>query len=267
MKKVLSIAGSDSSGGAGVQADIKTFSAFQCYSMNVITAITAQNTLGVLDIQNVSPQIILKQIDAIFEDLPPDGIKIGMLSNSETIHTVAIGLNKYSLPFTVLDPVMISKNGFTLLEPEAVNTLRTELLPLADMITPNIPEAETFCNMKIKTHAEMEFAAKKIYTLGASSVLIKGGHMENVSDDLFFDGINTQWFRGTRIMTKHTHGTGCTLSSAITASIALGFPPSEAIKTAKEYIVGAIENSLNIGKGCGPTNHFYKLWHEEIENK
>lgn len=265
MKKLLTIAGSDSIGGAGIQADMKTFSALGCYAMSVITAVTAQNTKAVLDAQDIRPDIIEKQLDAVFTDVPPDGVKIGMVSVPETIEIIAGALEKYRPSITVIDPVMVSKSGFHLLKPQAEEILRRRLLPLAGLLTPNIPEAELLCGREIHTHADMEAAAKQLYQLGAKAVLVKGGHLEGDADDLLFDGTAMIWLPGKRIATKNTHGTGCTLSSAITAYMAKGNSPADAVKLAKDYVTGAIANALDIGEGCGPTNHFYRLWNAEQE--
>lgn len=260
MKKVLTIAGSDSSGGAGIQADLKTFSAHGTFGMSVITAITAQNTQGVFAVQDIAPEIIGKQIDAIFTDIEVDGVKIGMVSQVETIKIIAEKLEQYVPKNVVLDPVMVSKSGFFLLNPEAEEILIKELIPLATLITPNLPEAEVITGMKISTIEQMKKAAIAIYEMGAKNVLVKGGHLEDDSTDILFDGIEFYSFTAARIPTKNTHGTGCTLSSAIASNLAKGNTVYEAVKLAKEYINIAIAHSLSIGKGVGPTNHFYSLY-------
>ncbi len=260
MKKLLTIAGSDSSGGAGIQADMKTFSAHGCYAMSVITAITAQNTVAVKDVMDVPPEMVKAQMDAVFEDVFPDGVKVGMVSAIATIATIAEGLKKYSPKILVVDPVMVSKSGYHLLRPEAVETLRTELLPLADLITPNIPEAEILCGFAIESKKDMLKAAEEMIKNGCKAVLLKGGHRTEDADDLVFDGEVFHWLPGKRIKTQNTHGTGCTISSAITANLAKGYPLPEAVRLAKEYITMAIEHALAIGSGCGPTHHFYQLW-------
>lgn len=265
MKKLLTIAGSDSIGGAGIQADIKTFSALGCYAMSVVTAVTAQNTAAVLDAQDIRPDIIEKQLDAVFTDVPPDGVKVGMVSVPETIEVIAAALERYRPGVTVIDPVMVSKSGFHLLRPEAVDSLRARLLPLAGMITPNIPEAELLCGMEIRSHEDMEEAARKLRGMGAGTVLVKGGHLEGDADDLVFDGKEMNWLPGKRIQTKNTHGTGCTISSAIAAYMARGKSPAESVRLAKAYVTGAIANAIEMGSGCGPTHHFYQLWNQEQE--
>jgi len=260
LKKVLTIAGSDSSGGAGIQADLKTFSAHGVFGMSVITAVTAQNTQGVLAVQDIDPEIIAKQIEAVFDDIEVDAVKIGMVSQINTIEVVAEGLRKYAPAHIVVDPVMVSKSGFHLLNPEAEISLIKELLPLASVVTPNLPEAEVITNMSITTLEQMEEAAKVIFQLGAGNVLIKGGHLQGSSTDILYDGREFVYLRAARIHTKNTHGTGCTLSSAIAANLAQGFEIVEAVTRAKEYTSTAIRHSLSIGKGVGPTHHFFSLY-------
>ncbi|MDP4127767.1 MAG: bifunctional hydroxymethylpyrimidine kinase/phosphomethylpyrimidine kinase [Bacillota bacterium] len=261
MKKVLTIAGSDSSGGAGIQADLKTFSAHGVFGMSVITAVTAQNTQGVFAVQDITRDVIAKQIEAIFEDIDVDGVKIGMVSQVQTIEVIAERLRHYYRNQTiVVDPVMVSKSGYHLLNPEAEVTLIRDLLPLAMVVTPNIPEAEVMTKMSIRTLQHMEEAAKAIYQMGAKNVLLKGGHLEKDSTDILYDGREFSYFFSSRIATKNTHGTGCTLSSAITSNLALGYSLNEAVSRAKEYITTAIQHSLSIGKGVGPTHHFYSLY-------
>ncbi|HVJ48868.1 bifunctional hydroxymethylpyrimidine kinase/phosphomethylpyrimidine kinase [Desulfitobacterium sp.] len=260
MKNVLTIAGSDSSGGAGIQADLKTFSAHGVFGMSVITAVTAQNTQGVFAVQDIDPDVIAKQIDAIFEDIVVDAVKIGMVSQIPTIKIISAKLREYAPEKLVVDPVMVSKSGFHLLNPDAEQTLIQELLPLATVVTPNIPEAEVMTHRSIHTHEEMEDAAKAIFQMGAKNVLIKGGHLETDSTDILYDGQEFIPFSSARINTKNTHGTGCTLSSAIASNLARGMNITDAIAKAKEYITIAIEHSLDIGKGVGPTHHFYSLY-------
>lgn len=266
MKKVLTIAGSDSCGGAGIQADLKTFSANCVYGMSVITAVTAQNTQGVFAVQDIDENIIKAQIDAIFSDIAVDAVKIGMVSKISTIEAISEKLQQYKPVNVVLDPVMISKSGYSLLKPEAKKALINKLIPLADIITPNVPEAEEILKevnsevTDIKTLQDMEKACTEIYKLGCKSVLLKGGHMEGEAIDVLYDGKEIYHFHCERIQTKNTHGTGCTLSSAITSNLALGFSMNEAVKNAKNYITTAIINSLDIGHGVGPTNHFYELY-------
>lgn len=260
MKNVLTIAGSDSCGGAGIQADLKTFSAHGVYGMSVITAVTAQNTQGVLAVQDIDPEIISRQIEAIFEDIRVDALKIGMTSQVCTIKAIAEGLKKYKASNIVLDPVMVSKSGYHLLQPSAVEALISILLPLATLVTPNIPEAEVIAGIKIENMADMERAARLIHGMGVQNVLIKGGHLKADATDVLFDGISFTYLNGRRIDTRNTHGTGCTLSAAIASNLALGCTAAEAVTKAKEYITAAIENSLSIGKGVGPTHHFYLLY-------
>lgn len=260
MKNVLTIAGSDSCGGAGIQADLKTFSAHGVYGMSVITAVTAQNTQGVFGVQDISAELIIKQIEAIFEDIRVDGLKIGMVSQIETIMAITEGLLFYKPSGIVLDPVMVSKSGYHLLQPEAKDALASNLLPLATIVTPNIPEAEVLTGMKIFNLEEMENAARRIFEMGPQNVLIKGGHLDSEATDVLFDGTDISYFRSRRINTKNTHGTGCTLSAAISSNLAKGYPIGVAVGKAKEYITIAIENSIPLGNGAGPTNHFYTLY-------
>ncbi|MBQ8919390.1 MAG: bifunctional hydroxymethylpyrimidine kinase/phosphomethylpyrimidine kinase [Acidaminococcaceae bacterium] len=261
MKHLLTIAGSDSSGGAGIQADLKTFAAHGVFGMSVITAVTAQNTCGVTLVQDMTPEMITAQIDAVFSDIRVDGVKIGMVSRSESIHAIAEGLKKWQPPVVVLDPVMISKSGYPLLQPEACAALIRELLPLATLLTPNLPEAEAICGFSIKTENKMEKAAANIIALGAKAVLVKGGHLEGSSaDDFLFDGTQGLWLPGIRIQTGHTHGTGCTLSSALAANLAKGLSLEEAVRAGKRYVTTAIEHGIALGKGHGPTHHFVDLY-------
>ncbi|MHC5227387.1 bifunctional hydroxymethylpyrimidine kinase/phosphomethylpyrimidine kinase [Enterococcus sp. LJL99] len=260
MKKVLSIAGSDCSGGAGIQADLKTFAAHGVYGMSVITSVVAENTFRVISYQDIKPKIIQEQIDAVFEDLPPKAVKIGMLSNKQTITAVARSLKKWHPKHVVLDPVMYAKNGDALMEPVAIQTLIEKILPAASLITPNIPEAEKICQKEIVTLNDMEQASQLIYDLSGTTVLIKGGHKTGEATDVFFDGKKFYHYTSERINTKNTHGTGCTFSSAIASQLALGNTPEQAINKAKKYITMAIKHSLPIGSGHGPTNHFYSLY-------
>ena len=261
MKHLLTIAGSDSSGGAGIQADLKTFAAHGVFGMSVITAVTAQNTCGVTAVQDMTPDMITAQIDAVFNDIRVDAVKIGMVSRSESIRAIAEGLKYWNPAILVVDPVMISKSGYPLLQPEACDTLIRELLPLATLLTPNLPEAEAICGFSIHTEPEMEQAARIITGLGVRAVLVKGGHLEGEkADDYLFDGRQGIWLPGKRIQTRHTHGTGCTLSSAMAANLAKGFPLQEAVQAAKAYVTTAIEHGIALGKGHGPTHHFVELW-------
>ena len=257
----LTIAGSDSSGGAGIQADIKTFSANGVYGMSIITAITAQNTQGVFGIMDVTPEIIEKQIDVIFNDIEVGAIKIGMVSKIESIKAISNALGRVEkLPQIVLDPVMISKSGFKLLSDDAKNTLIEKLIPISTLITPNLPEAEELLGREILTIEDMKKAACDLKKLGAKNVLIKGGHLEGEATDILYDGENFTLFNEERINTKHTHGTGCTLSSAITANLSKGMNIVDSVRGGKEYITGAIKNGFELGKGVGPTHHFYKFY-------
>ncbi|HZX46230.1 MAG TPA: bifunctional hydroxymethylpyrimidine kinase/phosphomethylpyrimidine kinase [Clostridia bacterium] len=263
MKKVLTIAGSDSCGGAGIQADIKTFSALGTYGMSVITAVTAQNTLGVKSVRELDQEIIRDQIDAIFIDINVDAVKIGMVSSSEIINTIGDALLKYKPENIVIDPVMVSKSGCHLLKPEARDALIKVLLPLASVTTPNLFEAEVITGRKIKSLPDMEKAAVDIKQMGARSVVVKGGHLEGDAVDVFYDGERFHYPKNERIPTRHTHGTGCTFSSAIAAFLAKGFAVEEAVARAKEYITGAIAASFPLGGGVGPTHHFYLYYKED----
>ena len=266
MFRALTIAGSDCCGGAGIQADIKAFSANGVYGMSVITAVTAQNTMGVFGIQDINPEMIEAQIDTIFEDIRVDAIKIGMVSKIKSIKAISKALSKVKeLPVIVLDPVMISKSGFNLLSKDAKETLINELFPLATLITPNLPEAEEILGIKIENLEEMKEAALKLKELGPKAILVKGGHLENEATDLLFDGKNFLFLPQERINTKHTHGTGCTLSSAIAANLAKNMTMEEAVKEGKRYITVAIEHGFELGKGVGPTNHFYELYNKTSE--
>lgn len=265
MKKVLSIAGSDCSGGAGIQADLKTFSAHGVFGMSVIVSVVAENTSRVIDIQDVTPDMIGKQIDAVFEDIEVDGVKVGMLSTPDCMKAVAAKLQQYKPRNIVIDPVMYAKNGCPLMEPTAVDTLIETIIPLADVLTPNIPEAEKIAAMQISTVADMEAAARKIHAMGCKAVVVKGGHHIGNAVDVLFDGDKFYHFETARIDTKNTHGTGCTFSSAITSNLANGINVQEAVEQAKAYVTMAIEHSLAIGKGCGPTNHFYHLYKHGLQ--
>lgn len=260
MKKVLTIAGSDSSGGAGIQADLKTMTAHRVYGMSVITALTAQNTTGVFGIMDASPEFVAKEIDCVFEDIRPDAVKVGMVSNAEIIKTIAEKLKFYKAVNIVVDPVMVSTSGSRLLSEGAASALMEYLLPEADIITPNIPEAEALCGSKIKSKDDMLNAAKFICGKIETNVLIKGGHFEERADDLLYmKNGGTRWYKAAHIETKNTHGTGCTLSSAIACGLAEGLPIEKSIEEAKRYITGAISNTLGIGRGCGPLNHMWNI--------
>ena len=250
MKNLLTIAGSDSSGGAGIQADLKTFAAHGTFGMSVITAVTAQNTCGVTAVQNIDCDIVEAQISAVFDDIRVDAVKIGM----------AACLRRYQPRIIVVDPVMISKSGYPLLAPEACETLIKELLPLAALVTPNLPEAEAITGMQVTEKAQMRAVAEKIVALGAKAVLVKGGHLSDTADDLLFDGSTETWFPGKRIPTKNTHGTGCTLSSSLAANLAKGLELTDAVRASKAYVTEAIEHGIELGSGCGPTHHFVDLY-------
>lgn len=258
MKHVLTIAGSDCSGGAGIQADLKTFSANETFGMSVITSVVAENTCGVISIHNVPVDIVSDQIDAVFKDIEVDGVKVGMLSDESLMKTVAKKLKQYGPKNVVIDPVMIAKGGCALMQEDALQTLISEVIPCASLLTPNIPEAETITGMKISSIKDMKEACKKIYALGAKSVLVKGGHFEGEPTDILYDGTQFFSFQGKRIDSKNTHGTGCTLSSAITAQLAKGKTVEEAVGIGKEYVTNAILHAVPIGHGHGPTHHFYK---------
>lgn len=260
MKKALTIAGSDCSGGAGIQADLKTFSANGVFGMSVIVSVVAENTSRVIDIQDITPDMIQKQIDAVFEDIEVDAVKIGMLSSKECMIAVAEKIREYKPENVVVDPVMYAKNGSALMAPDSIDTLIKEIIPIAHIITPNIPEAEKISGIKITNTEEMKEAAKIIHNMGTPNVLIKGGHSKGDALDILYNGSEFFEYTNARINTKNTHGTGCTLSSAIASNLALGFSMNEAVEKAKKYITVAIENSLEIGKGNGPTNHFYELY-------
>lgn len=271
MKKVLSIAGSDCSGGAGVQADLKTFSAHGVFGMSVIVSVVAENTGRVIDIQDITPDMIGKQIDAVFEDIEVDAVKVGMLSTPGCMNEVAAKLRYYRPSNIVIDPVMYAKNGCPLMEPGAVRTLIETIIPLADVLTPNIPEAEKIAGCKINSVTDMETAAKRICTMGCGAVIVKGGHSAQNALDVLYDGEKIHHYDTVWIDTKNTHGTGCTFSSAIASQLAKGMSLQAAVAKAKAYVTMAIEHSLDIGKGCGPTHHFYQLYkyglREETEDE
>jgi hydroxymethylpyrimidine/phosphomethylpyrimidine kinase len=259
-KAVLTIAGSDSSGGAGIQADLKAMSANGVFGMSVLTSITAQNTCGVSAVFHLPSSIIEAQLDAIFSDIPVAVAKTGMLATSNIVATVSRKLARQNLEHLVVDPVMVAKGGHPLLEPDAISILKAELLPQASLLTPNIYEAEMLSGMSIKTLADARGAAKVIYQLGCKHVLIKGGHLqEQPGTDLLYDGQFFRMFKGEFIQTSTTHGTGCTFASAIAAHLAKGRTIPDAIETAKQYITEAIRHGLALGKGHGPTDHFYFL--------
>lgn len=260
IKQVLTIAGSDSGGGAGIQADIKAMSANGVYAMSVITAITAQNTEEVTDVFELPVSIIAAQLDAVFDDFDVAAVKTGMLSSSEIVRTVVRMLAPQKVENLIVDPVMRSKSGHALLKPDAVEALRAELIPMALVITPNIHEAQQLAGMEIKTLADARQAAKVLHKLGCRNVLIKGGHLlAERGTDLLYDGRFFNVYKGEYIDTPHTHGTGCTFASAIAAQVARGQALPDAVRAAKAYVTEAIRHSLAIGHGKGPTNHFYFL--------
>ena len=259
MRTALSIAGSDSSGGAGIQADIKTMSANGVYAMTAVTALTAQNTTGVTDILDSTPAFLSAQLDAVFTDIFPDAVKIGMVSSAELISVIAQKLRQYEARHIVVDPVMVATSGSRLLREDAVEALKTELLPLAEVATPNIPEAEILADRPIRTPADMEAAARKISEQYGCAVLCKGGHDLNDANDLLWKDGAGYWFNGRRINNPNTHGTGCTLSSAIAANLAKGMALEDAVCRAKEYISGALAAMLDLGHGRGPMNHLFDL--------
>jgi len=267
MKTALSIAGSDCSGGAGLQADLKTFSAHGVFGMTAVTSVVAENTVRVIEYQDVRPDIIEKQIDAVFEDIPPDAVKIGMLSCRATMLAVAGKLREWKPRNIVVDPVMYAKNGAPLMETDAISTLIKEVVPLADLITPNIPEAEKMSGMAIKNHDDMREAARRIHAMGCRAVVVKGGHIEGDATDILFDGEKFYEFPLPKIDTKHTHGTGCTFSSAIASNLALGLPVYKAVENSKAYIHTAITHAPGLGKGNGPTHHFYALYETFFREK
>ena len=256
----MTIAGSDSGGGAGIQADLKTFAALGVYGTSAITAITAQNTLGVTAIHEVPTEVIAAQVQAIISDIGADAVKTGMLSSSSIIETVANEMQRHGVTHLVVDPVMVAKGGDRLLREDAVTALRTKLLPLATVVTPNTPEAEVLTGITIRTVEDAREAARRIVDMGAGSVVVKGGHLSDTDAiDTFYDGKEFREFRAERIDTRNTHGTGCTFASAIAAGLAKGLALQEAVAMAKEYVTQAIRANLGIGSGHGPLNHFYML--------
>ena len=259
MKTALSIAGSDCSGGAGIQADLKTMTMNGVYAMSAITALTAQNTTGVTGIAEVTPEFLGQQIDMVFTDIRPDAVKIGMVSSCSLIETIAQRLQQYGAKNIVVDPVMVATSGSSLIESDAVSTLKRVLLPLADLATPNIPEAEVLSGMTIQNEADMETAAKYIQETYGCAVLLKGGHSISDANDLLCANAELKWFRGKRIANPNTHGTGCTLSSAIAANLAKGYDLETSVRRAKEYISGALAAMLDLGQGRGPMNHAFDL--------
>ena len=262
MKTALTIAGSDCSGGAGIQADLKTMTMNGVYAMSVITALTAQNTTGVRAIQESTPDFLKQQIDAVFEDIYPDAVKIGMVASSELIRVIADRLRYYNAKNVVIDPVMVATSGSALMKSDAVQTLIKELLPVSTLVTPNIPEAQILSGLTIETKEDMVTAARQIGDSYHCAVLLKGGHSINDANDLLFANGELVWFEGKRIDNPNTHGTGCTLSSAIASNLAKGFTLAESVQRAKDYISGALKAMLNLGEGSGPMNHAFDLQSE-----
>ena len=264
LKVVLTIAGSDSSGGAGIQADIKTMQANGVYAMSAVTALTAQNTTGVTGIMEVTPEFLGKQLDAVMTDIRPDAVKIGMVSSGKLIKVIAEKLKEYQIENIVVDPVMIATSGSRLISENAIATLQTYLLPIATVITPNIPEAEVLAGMEIAFEKDMIEAAKKINETYHCAVLCKGGHSLNDANDLLYENQNAIWFHGKRINNPNTHGTGCTLSSAIASNLAKGYSLEQSIERAKAYISGALEAMLDLGAGSGLMNHGFDIKSEFV---
>ena len=259
MKTALTIAGSDSSGGAGIQADIKTMTVNGVFAMSAVTALTAQNTTGVTGIMEVSPEFLKEQLDCVFTDIRPDAVKIGMVSSPGLIEAIADKLKEYGAENIVVDPVMVATSGARLISQDAVEALKKRLLPMADVLTPNIPETEVLSGMEVKTPEDMERAAALIGESCRCAVLVKGGHQHNDANDLLYRDGKIRWFYGKRIDNPNTHGTGCTLSSAIAANLAKGFCLEEAVERAKSYLSGALAAMLDLGKGSGPMNHAFDI--------
>ena len=255
-KRVLTVAGSDSGGGAGIQADLKTFCAFKVYGMSVITAVTAQNTVRVHGVEDIDPKFISLQVDAVLTDIGADAVKTGMLFSSEIILMVARKFEEYKVNHLVVDPVMCAKNGESLLQPDAVRYLKKDLLPLAELVTPNIPEAEILAEMQIDSGEDIREAALRIHRFGCRAVLVKGGHLKGDAVDTLYDGTTFHELTSPRIHTLNTHGTGCTYSAAIAANLAKERPLLKAVQISKLYVTAAIEHSISMGKGHGPLNHF-----------
>ena len=262
MKTALTIAGSDSGGGAGIQADLKTMTMNGVFGMSAITALTAQNTTGVSGIMEVTPEFLEQQLDAVFTDIYPDAVKTGMVSSTELIMVIARKLKQYDAKNIVVDPVMVATSGAKLISDDAIDSLKEYLLPLATVITPNIPEAEVLSGRSITSEEDMVAAAKEIYERFGCAVLCKGGHQINDANDLLYNENGPQWFYGKRINNPNTHGTGCTLSSAIASNLAKGENTEEAVKEAKDYISGALAAMLDLGKGSGPLAHNFMILEE-----
>lgn len=260
VRKVLTIAGSDSGGGAGIQADLKTFSAFRVFGMSALTAVTAQNSLGVTEVFDLPPETVARQIDAVLSDFGADAVKVGMLSTAATVRTVADRLRAHGQERIVLDPVMIAKSGDALLRPEARDALVSLMLPRALVVTPNLHEASALAGIPVETTADMEEAARRILALGPRHVLVKGGHLKDEATDILWDGRAFTRFRAPRLESTSTHGTGCTYSSAIAAGLALGSPLPDAITRAKAYVTAAIREGFRPGHGVGALRHFLVDW-------
>lgn len=259
MKTALSIAGTDPTGGAGVQADIKTMTTNGVFAMSIVTALVAQNTTGVFAISEVTPQFLRKQLDCVFDDITPDSVKIGMVSSTELITVIAERLRLFNAKNIVTDPVMVATSGSSLIKTDAIAELTEQLLPLSAVVTPNIPEAEVLSDLPITSEGDMVRAAEKISNRYGCAVLLKGGHSVNDANDLLYCDGEVKWFYGKRIKTANTHGTGCTLSSAIASNLAKGFDLSTAVQRAKSYVEGALSYGLDLGKGSGPMNHAFDL--------
>ena len=259
MRTALTIAGSDSSGGAGIQADIKTMTAHGVYAMSAVTALTAQNTMGVTGIMEVTPQFLGQQLDAVFTDIFPDAVKIGMVSSGTLIEVIGHRLSRYRAKNIVLDPVMVATSGARLIDQEAVAQLKSLLIPLADLVTPNLPEAEVLSGITVRTPEDMEKAAKIIGETYGCAVLCKGGHQLNDANDLLYENGSLAWFKGKKIDNPNTHGTGCTLSSAIASNLAKGWDLKTAVEKAKNYLSLALADMLDLGKGSGPMNHSFAV--------
>ena len=265
MRTALTIAGSDSGGGAGIQADIKTMTANGVFATSAVTALTAQNTTGVSSIMEVTPDFLGEQLDRILTDIFPDAVKIGMVSSAALISMIAEKLTFYKAPHIVLDPVMVATSGAKLISEDAVDALKTRLIPIAEVITPNIPEAEVLTGRSIQTAQEMEDAARAIFEAYGCAVLLKGGHQRNDANDFLFTKEGGTWFHGERIDNPNTHGTGCTLSSAIASNLAKGRSLNDSVQWAKRYISGALAAQLDLGKGSGPMNHAFDIHSEFAE--
>lgn len=257
MKTVLTIAGSDCSGGAGIQADIKTITAHKLYAMSVITALTAQNTIKVEAVQGVKKDFVAQQLECVFSDIFPDAIKIGMVFQEDTIDVIVEKLKEYKPKNIIIDPVMISTSGSKLLDQKAIKSMVEELMPLADLVTPNIPEAEVLTGSSIKSKEDIKKAALQIGQQLRTNVLLKGGHLEKTADDLLFINNECIWITQERIENPNTHGTGCTLSSAIASNLAMGYSMEESVRNAKKYLTGALKDMLDLGHGSGPLNHSF----------